>query len=834
MLRAEPLSIRRRILLLVLALLAGMALALAFLLHDYAQRAAERAFDRLLAAAALTIAGSVQIDDDVSVDLPFSAFALLSGNEHVFYTVRSADGRLVTGYGDLDGALPLAHAADPVFANLRYHGEPVRVATAGRLVLSGGRAGWVTVRVAETLGARTELADEILGRSVLPLALLALAAFGLLAWGVRRALAPLVRIEQALRQRAPGDLSALATPVPIEVRGLVEALNAFMRRLSEAMDTLKTLVAEAAHQVRTPLASLRAQAEVALDETDPRRLRERLGRIFQNATLASQLANQLLMEATIAHRLGRGRHEPVPLAEVIGEVHRLVASLDVPRLSVRVAPEIRSDLVAGDRIALREMLRNLVDNALAYAPGSPVEIHLDPVAGGRVALVVTDRGPGIADDEKLQVQERFRRGRHGASLPGSGLGLAIARSVAVAHGGELALLDRPGGGLVARVVLPLATRPTAAPGLAASACLVGVLVAAAALGSPRGAWADAAPPAAGIVTRFEAPRAAGLVLTVAGPTDTSAVAPLVRGFQARHPDISVVYRELDSRPLFDAMVAGRLPDVDVVMSSAADLQLRLANDGFAQSYNAPGAARLPPWAVWRREVFGFTFEPVVIVYNPRRYDAATVPRSREALLRALEAPGNPLRGRVGTYDIAQSSVGHLLAEQDALVSSNFWGLVNAMGRVGVHLSATSGAVLDAVERGELDLGYNVLGSYALARQAAGRSIGVVLPRDYVLVLARSVLIARTAPHADLGRAFVDWLLSPAGQEAVARHAALGALVGSSSGAWAAQAVLARAQGIVQPVAFSPALLVGVDPHRQAHFIRNWHRLVTDTPPVPGR
>ena len=135
----------------------------------------------------------------------------------------------------------------------------------------------------------------------------------------------------------------------------------------------------------------------------------------------------------------------------------------------------------------------------------------------------------------------------------------------------------------------------------------------------------------------------------------------------------------------------------------------------------------------------------MIVYNPKRFTEATVPRSRQDLLRLLEREQSRLQGRVGTYDIAASSVGYLLAEQDELVSSNFWGLANAMGQVGVRLSPTTAQLLDAIENDEMDLGYNILGSYALSRQASGSKIGVVFPQDYVLVLARSVLISRRAP-----------------------------------------------------------------------------------------
>lgn len=827
--RAEGFSIRRRVFMAGVLLLACALVALVFFLRGYAQRAAEQAFDRLLAASALTIAGSVQIEDNnVTVEPPVSSLAMLSGGERVFYQARASNGGLITGYEDLAPGLPLAQSATPVFAYLSYHGDPVRVATVGRLVAAGRHAGWVTVRVAETLGSRAALADEILGRSVLPLVVVSLVALGLLWFGVQRAFAPLGVVERELRGRAPDDLAPLATPVPREVKRLAEALNAFMQRLAGTMETLNTLVADAAHQVRTPLASLRAQAEVALDETDPQRLHARLQRIHQNATHASQLINQLLMDATITHRLGKGARTLVGVAETVNETRRRIGPLDAQRLRIEIAPEVRRARIAGDRVALREMLRNLVDNALRYAPDGPVDIHATPVAGFRVALTVSDRGPGVADDEKEAVQQRFVRGRAGESRPGSGLGLAIVRSVAAAHGGSLWLQDRPGGGLTARIILPLAPSASwraAAAGLAAL-CVAGLLLASAPAGLRAAGIAD-------IVTRYPAPQPSSRVLTIAGPTDTPVVAPLIQGFQSQRPDVTVVYREMGSRELYEAAVGGRLPDVDVLMSSASDLQIRLANDGYALSHASPYAARLPSWAVWRHEVFGFTFEPAVIVYNPKRYTEATVPRSRQDLLRLLEREPARLRGRVGTYDIAASSVGYLLAEQDELVSSNFWGLANAMGQAGVRLAATSAEILDAIERDDIDIGYNILGSYALSRQAAGSPIGVVFPQDYVLVLARSVLIARTAPNPDLGRALVDWLLSPAGQQAASSHAALGSIMEDTPGRWTSEAVLARSQGIVQPVVLSPALLVGLDQRRHSRFVQNWIRLVTDTPAVDG-
>ncbi len=358
-------------------------------------------------------------------------------------------------------------------------------------------------------------------------------------------------------------------------------------------------------------------------------------------------------------------------------------------------------------------------------------------------------------------------------------------------------------------VLATATAPTRLPSVALAPIIA----------------ATSAPP---LVTRFAAARAGGQWLTLAGPTDTPVMAPLILAFQAQYPLVNIAYHEMGGRALSDAMLGGQLPQVDVLLSSSVDSLIRLANDGYAQRHASPFAALLPAWARWRDEVFGFTFEPVVMVYNPQRFTEANVPRSRQALLHLLETDAANLQCRVGSYDIGSSSLGYLLAVQDEQVSSSFWGLMNAFGQVQLRLSNSSAEMIAAVERGELDLGYNVLGSYALARQAGGARIGLVFPQDYGLVLARALLITRHAPQPQLAREWVDWLLSPVGQQTLAQQPALGAIVDGTPGPWTADTVRARSKGVLQAVALNPTLLVGLDQLRQARFVRNWRRLVSDS------
>jgi two-component system, OmpR family, sensor histidine kinase TctE len=817
----RPVSIRRRILVAASALLLLAALLLVAFIRDYAERASDRAFDRLLAASALTIAGAVQIEGGgVTVELPLASFAMFSGEDRVFYAVDAPDGRNVTGYPDLSAGLAPAGDSDPVFADGRFGGERVRIATVGRLVSTAGGTGWVTIRVAETAVERAALAAEIRNRALLPVAAMTLLALALLWFGIGRAFAPLNVLEAHLRGREPDQLAPIDLPVPQEVRQLVLALNGFMGRLASARERLEGLVADAAHQVRTPLASLRAQAEMARGERDAALLRAQVARIHDGAVQASDLVSQLLMDATITHRLEVRPSEPTSLAQIVDEVIGRLDPASEDRVALDIAPELMGIGIGSDRVALREMLRNLVDNALRYSDGAV--LITAAAIGEQLEIDVLDRGPGVPDEEKEAVFERFRRGTTSGGRHGSGLGLAIVRRVAQAQGGEVRLEDRPGGGLRVRLALPLRAapvpaRPARAPGLAPVALVLAALLL-------------ASPALARTVTAYPAPDGSQTTrLSILGATDTALFSALVRGFQETRPDVSVDYVEDETRPIFEELVAGRTPVPDLVMSSASDLQVKLVNDGFARRLSPPHAVLLPEWAQWRSSVFGVSFEPAVIVYNPDLVSPAEVPRTHLALAELLETEGPRFAGRIATYDVARSGVGYMLASQDAAISSYFWRLASAFGRVGARVSGASPEILDRIERGEIAIGYNVLGSYAFARQAAGARIGIAVPDDYVLVLSRSLLVPRDARRADLAESFVDFAFSPAGQRILAGPAALGSVVAGTEGPWTAERITALGRGAVQPIALGPSLLVGLDRQRRDRFLETWREIVSPEP-----
>lgn len=825
--RPASLSLRRRVLVLAAVMLLVAAGLLIAFIRDYAFQAADRAFDRLLSASALSIAGAVQVEDGaVVLELPVAAFAMVSGQERIFYAVLAPDGAHVTGYPDLVPDAAPAASVEPRFADATHNGEAVRMVSVGRLISTAEETGWVTVRVAETRGARTALATEIQRNALIPVAVLTVLALGMVWVVIGRAFAPLATIDRALRQRRPDDLSPLDVPVPVEVQRLVEGLNGFMARLSISTKRMGELVAEAAHQVRNPLAALRAQSDMALTEPDEASLRARVTRIHDLAVQSSHLVSQLLMDATISHRMESAQMQSLSIAALVEEVAGRLDPDQAPRVDAIVAPDVATAVVLGDRIALREALANLIGNALIYSDG-PVQIDLRAGSAGFIALSVLDRGPGIPDADKPRVVQRFVRGAGGDSTVGSGLGLDIARRVAQSHGGALVLLDRVGGGLTVQLNLPYQApdADTAQLPMAHLRPALGAVLLSAALAfAPDAAWASE--PMLYPALEGETHR-----LSIAGTTDTRLFEDFITAFQAQNPTTAVAYAEVDSIALYDGFLAGSLPlTPDLLISSASDLQLKLANDGHALAHVSPWIDRLPPWASWRNEVIGFTYEPAVIIYNPSWLPPGTQPRSHLELAEMLEQYPERFRGRIATYDIARSGVGYLLAAQDQQISSQFWRLAAAFGRVGAWLSDSSPAILDRVAAGELAVGYNVLGSYAFARQAAGAPIGIIVPDDYVLVLTRTMLIPRNARKPDLARAFVDFALSPAGQSVAAGRAALGAVMPDAQGHWTQERISALGRGTIQPIALGPVLMVALDPQRRSRFLSTWREIVSPSTP----
>lgn len=451
-----------------LLLLWPMSVVLTWLV---AQGIANKPFDRQLGEMTRLLSQQVTLQSPApgqagepraTFTLTRAAAALLQADEadRTYYQVQGLRGELLDGDADLPTPAVTDEERSAVgvlrFRDEEVRGEAVRLAFMYISVPDAPAGLQALVQVAETPGKRSRLAADIIKGVMLPqFVILPLAV--LLVWlALVRGIKPLNEIPQRIYRRDNDDLSPIdESEVPEEVLPLVRSINDLLRRLDKSLASQKQFLADAAHQLKTPLAGLRTQAELAQQEivagtSDPQALRRSLQQIARSSQRATRMVNQLLAMARAEDDASRASPEPaVSVARIAAEaVHDFVPRALEKRIDLgyegpesREAPR-RGLLISGQPVLLRELVRNLVDNALSYTPeGGTVTVRVvDDPFGQVVVLQVEDSGPGIAPSEHEKVFQPFYRAL-GTNVDGSGLGLAIVRKIAQAHGASLALTD---------------------------------------------------------------------------------------------------------------------------------------------------------------------------------------------------------------------------------------------------------------------------------------------------------------------------------------------------------------------------------------------------------
>jgi two-component system, OmpR family, sensor histidine kinase TctE len=427
--------------------------------YDIANRFVNLAYDRVLLETALDIGRQVKVlQDRIYVDLPEVAVQMLQTREsgRLYYVVTGPKNEYITGEPDLPPP-PDPFSERVNYYDDHYNGRPVRIVTL-RLPLETGKSeNMVMVQVAENRAARNEFATQILARMVLPQLLLIMLAGFMLWYAVGRALAPLETLRREVESRSHRDLSALPIQqTPQEVRPLISAMNELLDRLSLALAAQQRFIADAAHQLRTPIAGLKTQTELALRQAPAGDAQATLRQLRSATEQTTHLVNQLLSLARAEPPGGRA-HPSQRL-----DLHALARSATtdwVPRAlerNVDLGFDTDSERVDidADPFLLREMLNNLLDNAIRYThPGGQVTVRVGFDAG-RPRVSVEDNGPGIPETERSRVFERFYRVL-GTGTEGCGLGLAIVREIAQSHGAEVKLASAiDGTGTTVHVIFP--------------------------------------------------------------------------------------------------------------------------------------------------------------------------------------------------------------------------------------------------------------------------------------------------------------------------------------------------------------------------------------------
>ncbi|UAB87490.1 ABC transporter substrate-binding protein [Ruegeria sp. SCSIO 43209] len=290
-------------------------------------------------------------------------------------------------------------------------------------------------------------------------------------------------------------------------------------------------------------------------------------------------------------------------------------------------------------------------------------------------------------------------------------------------------------------------------------------------------------------------------LRVISSTDTALFAPLIEDFVAQNPAISVEYLVTGTADI-DRRVRATPEAFDVVVSSAMDLQLKLANDGYALALND---LPHPPWAQWHQSLFAFTSEPATIVVNRTAFEGQPMPQTRQELIEALRARPDDFRGKVGTYDVRQSGLGYLFATQDARASETYWRLMEVLGGLDVRLYCCSGDMINDLADGTIAVAYNVLGSYAAVRTEGKDALQIILPSDFQTTMMRTAMVTGKSRLPEEAETFVRHLttLNP---ESMAALPLLDTQDSTTESA---------------AIALDPALLTFLDTLKRRKFLSAW-------------
>jgi two-component system sensor histidine kinase TctE len=437
-------SIRGNLLKLLIGPLIAINLLGAGLTYWFAWIPTQAAFDLALADAAWALLPRLNMHgDNLKVDLSSQAEQILRIDrfDNVYFVVRDQLQNTVAGDKDFPQLAQAARESDPVVYDGAIRGVPIRI-TSLRVHIAGKP---VYVAVAETLNKRNKAKSKIFAAFVL-LGILMTAVSIFISWlAVTQGLLPLKKMQSDLSARNYDDLSPLKDErIPSELHPVVSAINGLLEKAQMGASMQQNFLANVAHQLRTPLAGLKAQLEWLRQKYAAEHETAHSADLMLSSTerLIRQTNQLLALARAEPSRFEKVRLEPIRLDQLVEEsVQYFVQEAD--KKNIDIGFDLQPTRIMGDHFLLRDLIDNLIDNAIRYSPRDgmvTVQCRHDGQAG---ALIVEDSGPGIPTSQRVQVFNRYYR--IDSTAAGNGLGLAIVRDIVKDHGAEIVLSAGPEG-----------------------------------------------------------------------------------------------------------------------------------------------------------------------------------------------------------------------------------------------------------------------------------------------------------------------------------------------------------------------------------------------------
>ncbi|OBT00142.1 hypothetical protein A9261_07045 [Vibrio tasmaniensis] len=316
-------------------------------------------------------------------------------------------------------------------------------------------------------------------------------------------------------------------------------------------------------------------------------------------------------------------------------------------------------------------------------------------------------------------------------------------------------------------------------------------------------------------------------LVIYGAAYLSEMKPLLDDFQRRNPEITVRYQAMSSNVL-DAHIRDQKPDQpDITISSVMDLQLRLVNDGYALPYqiNVAGygsqSGIVPHWSQWRNELFGFSYEPAVIVFNESFLEGKEVPLSRVELLSFIRLHSDELMGKIGLFDIRDVGIGYLLWSFERAQTSNYGQFLELFNLHQARTFDSSASMLQALTDGDIAIAYNIMGSYANSWESKHKDVVIVAANDYTPVVIRTAFINKTTPRLEQAQAFIDYLFSYSGQKLMAKETNMPPVRTDIKSAKSAAVLREQFANQLKPLPLDVSLLIFSDQSKKSLVVTEW-------------
>ena len=441
--RERPTSLQRR---LLVALVLPMMLILGLSIYaDYcdALRLANDSNDKSLNAIAMQVAEGLEHRDgrgEIALELPRPSIRKERGAVPVRFALHDAKGHLLAGTSELPvSAGSTAISKHPSFHDERLGGHGMRIAR----YVTQAAYGPGTLTLAQSTERRDADARQLFMRSIWPNVLQVILTLAIISLGIRRGLRPLHDLSRHIASYDAERLPPLnPVDVPTEIQGLTQALDRLIATLRHNKATQQDFLANAAHQLRTPLTALQTQLELLGTKLEGTQ-RLRLEALLATSQHLAHFTHQMLALAHASDQETTLTLVPMDLDTLLQDIASRFLDAALAK-AMDLGFETEPVFVLGSAPLLRELLANLVDNAIRHNPaGTRITVRCKPGPDSRTYLEVEDDGPAIAPDTQSRLFGRFVQG-HAASNPGHGLGLAIAREIVERHQGTIHLQQEQG------------------------------------------------------------------------------------------------------------------------------------------------------------------------------------------------------------------------------------------------------------------------------------------------------------------------------------------------------------------------------------------------------